>query len=79
MAEALGMLFFLFVLVVFVKGAIRTFRRNWIAALLLMLFFTGIWMIWAFIELFIEPDKPRIHNVSGTVNNAVATTGDKNE
>lgn len=77
--EAIGALFFLVCLVALIHGAIRTYMRNWIAALLLMLFFPGIWVMWAFIELFIEPDKPRIHNVSGQVRDALATTGDKNE
>lgn len=76
MAEALGGLFFIVMLVALIVGAIRTFRRNFLVALLLMLFFPGIWIMWAFIELFIEPDKPRIHNVSGQVRAALATTGD---
>lgn len=50
--EALGALFFIVMLVALIVGAIRTFRRNFLVALLLMLFLPGIWVMWAFIELF---------------------------
>jgi len=50
----------LFMLVALIVGAIRTFRRNFLMTLLLMLFLPGIWVIWALIELFIEPPATRL-------------------
>jgi hypothetical protein len=40
------------VIIAVVGGAIKTFRRNWIAALLLLLILFPVWVIWAFIEIF---------------------------
>jgi hypothetical protein len=51
------------VLVLMLKGIVRTFQRNWLAALLLMIFLTPIWVIWAFCELFMSPPRPKV--VSG--------------
>lgn len=42
----------LVVLVALLGGAVKTFRRNWVAALILLIFLTPIWAIWAFVELF---------------------------
>lgn len=79
MEELIALILMLLLLWFCAVGAIRTFRRNWIAALLLLIFLPGIWIIWLIIELFIEQPGPKIHNVSGTVRDALATTGDKNE
>lgn len=46
----------LLTLYIAIKGGIQTFQRNWIAAILLLLFLTPFWLIWAFAELFM--DKP---------------------
>lgn len=35
-----------------IKGAIKTFQRNWIAALVLLLILTPVWIVWAFVEVF---------------------------
>ena len=48
------------VLVLMVKGIVRTFQRNWLAALLLMIFLKPIWVIWAFCELFMSPPRPKV-------------------
>lgn len=40
------------ILVGLFKGAVKTFQRNWIAALILLLVVTPIWAIWAFVEIF---------------------------
>ncbi len=54
-ASAIAIVVLLVVLVALIKGAIKTFQRNWIAALLLLLVLTPIWAIWAFVELFTGP------------------------
>ena len=51
-ASAIVGIITLLILIGFVAGAIKTFRRNWIAALLLLIFLFPIWVIWVFIELF---------------------------
>jgi hypothetical protein len=40
----------IFALIGLVKGAARTFRRNWLLALFLIVVLTPIWLIWAIIE-----------------------------
>ena len=40
------------ILVGLFKGAVKTFQRNWIVALILLLVVTPIWAIWAFVEIF---------------------------
>ena len=50
-----GGVLFVFVLVGLIKGAARTFRRNWVLALILMLALTPIWLIWAIIEALTNP------------------------
>ena len=40
------------IIIALIGGAVKTFRRNWIAALLLLIFVFPIWAIWAFIEVF---------------------------
>lgn len=46
-----------------IKGVIRTFQRNWIAALLLMIFLGPIYLIWVFIEIFRGKPQPKVHYV----------------
>lgn len=46
----------LLVLYVAIRGGIQTFQRNWIAAIILLLFLTPFWLIWALAEMFM--DKP---------------------
>ena len=51
----------LVILGLWIGGAIQTFQRNWVAALLLLLILTPIWAIWAFIEIFMtKPEKQPI-------------------
>lgn len=47
-----GVIIGLLILVALLKGAIKTFQRNWIAALLLLIFLFPIWALWAFVEVF---------------------------
>ena len=35
------------------KGMIQTFRRNWVLALVLLIFAGPIWFVWAIIEMFL--------------------------
>jgi len=48
----IGIVVILAILVGLFKGAVKTFQRNWIAALILLLVVTPIWAIWAFVEIF---------------------------
>ena len=45
-----GVLIVLGLLYLLIRGGIRTFQRNWILALLLILFLGPIWVIWALVE-----------------------------
>ena len=45
-------------IVLFFKGMIHTFRRNWVLALLLLIFAGPIWFVWAIIEMFL-PFNPK--------------------
>jgi len=49
--------------VLLIKGVVRTFQRNWLAALLLLIFLFPLYMIWAFVELFLSPPQPKVHYV----------------
>lgn len=40
-------------IVLFFKGMVQTFRRNWVLALLLLIFAGPIWFVWAIIEMFL--------------------------
>lgn len=40
------------IIIALISGAVKTFRRNWLAALLLLIFIFPVWVIWAFIEMF---------------------------
>jgi hypothetical protein len=44
------------ILSLIMKGAIQTFKRNWLAAVLLIIFLFPIWFIWAVIEVFRDFD-----------------------
>ena len=39
------------------RGVIQTFRRNWIVALVLIVFLFPAWVIWAFVEIFLPRPK----------------------
>ena len=44
------------ILSLIMKGAIQPFRRNWLVAVLLIIFLFPIWFIWAVIEVFRDFD-----------------------
>ena len=50
--ELIVILTALVVILLFLGGAIQTFRRNWIVALLLIIFLTPLWTCWAIVEIF---------------------------
>lgn len=61
-----------------IGGAVKTFQRNWIAALLLLIFVFPLWVLWAIIEMFtgdietqpvLAPSNPVSQNVNVTVVN----------
>jgi phosphoglycerol transferase MdoB-like AlkP superfamily enzyme len=44
--------------VLLIKGVVRTFQRNAIVAILMIIFLMPLYLIWAFIELFLgKPDN----------------------
>lgn len=67
--EAIIAIIGIVIVVGIVMGAIKTFQRNWIAALLLIIFLFPIWVIWALIEVFTgEIAKEVAQPVSATQN-----------
>ncbi len=41
------------------KGVIKTFKRQPVVAILLILFLFPVYLIWAFVELFTDPIEQR--------------------
>lgn len=71
-AAIIGVIIVIVIAVAIFKGAIKTFQRNWIAALILLIILTPIWAIWAFIEVFTGdinkvPEQPTSNNQSVNV------------
>lgn len=42
------------VIIAAIAGGIQTFQRNWILALLMLIFLTPIWFCWAIVEIFLS-------------------------
>lgn len=87
--ETLGVLIGLILVIVLffalIIGGVKTFKRNWIAALILLIFLFPIWIIWAIIEVFRGPVEDNDfqfgrsgQNVSVTVVNQTGETSSKN-
>lgn len=53
-------------LIALIKGVVRTFQRNWIAALLLLIFLFPLYIIWAFVEIFRSKPQERVYHVNMT-------------
>ena len=51
-ATFIGVIIILAILAALFRGAVKTFQRNWVLALILLLVLTPIWVIWAFVEVF---------------------------
>lgn len=61
LTTVVGVVIILAIVVGLIRGAVKTFQRNWIAALLLLIFLFPVWIVWAFIEVFtgeIKKDAP---------------------
>lgn len=68
-AQIVGAAIVVVVIIGLIKGGIKTFQRNWIAALLILILLTPIWMIWAFVELFTgRVDKKELQPSSNNQN-----------
>lgn len=62
--DVIAIIIFFVILAAIIKGGIQTFRRNWIAALLLLIFLFPLWAIWAFFEIFMSKPQPKVHYVN---------------
>ncbi len=56
-AAALAIIVLLFLL----GGAIQTFRRNVIVAVLMFVFLNPVWMLWALVECFMPDPRTQVH------------------
>ena len=60
--EILVLIVVLVLFFAFLGGMIQTFQRNWIAALLLLIFLSPLWLCWAIVEMFLpKPGKKVIY------------------
>ena len=59
----IGTIIFVVIIVALIRGGIKTFQRNWILALLMLLFLGPIWVLWAIIEIFTGKIGPKVHYV----------------
>ena len=53
----IGVFFFIGMLI---GGMIKTYKRNWVLALALMLLVFPLWVLWAFCELFTGQIQPKV-------------------
>lgn len=72
--EVVGLLAILAVLFILIKGGIQTFQRNWVVAILLLIFLFPIWVGWALVEIFLpkpvkQPIMVQMQPVDVNVNN----------
>ena len=51
------------IIVGLIRGGIKTFQRNWILALLMLLFIGPLWVCWAIVEIFTGKIGPKVHYV----------------
>ena len=63
MDAGLAGLLLILILFAMIYGGIKTFQRNWILALILLIFLSGVWMLWALVECFTGPVQPKVYNV----------------
>ena len=56
MMDSIVVLFFLglILFILLIKGVIRTFQRNAVVAILMIIFLFPIYLVWAFVEIFLE-------------------------
>ena len=61
--EILGALFAIIVVIALIGGAVQTFQRNWILAILMLIFVFPFWVLWALIEMFLPSPKEKVIKV----------------
>jgi len=52
LATIVGGVIALAIIIGLIRGAVKTFQRNWGAALILLIILFPVWLVWAFIEIF---------------------------
>ena len=62
-ADVITVIIFLVIFAALIRGGIKTFQRNWILALLMLLFVGPVWVCWAIIEIFTGKIGPKVHYV----------------
>lgn len=72
--EVVGLLVLLAIVFLVIKGGIQTFQRNWILAILLLIFLSPIWVGWALVEVFLpkpvkQPIMVQMQPVDVNINN----------
>ena len=60
MGEIIGGILIILLIIAAIAGAAKTFQRNWVAALLLLIFLFPVWVIWAFFEIFTGDIAPAL-------------------
>ena len=68
MEDVIALVVLLVILIVIIRGGIQTFQRNWILAIIMLIFLTPLWFIWAFVEIFL--DKPKKEPIVVRVENS---------
>jgi hypothetical protein len=58
-----AVIIFLVIIAALIRGGIKTFQRNWILALLMLLFVGPLWVCWAIVEIFTGKIGPKVHYV----------------
>jgi hypothetical protein len=58
--EQIFAIFIIVFIVLCIKGAIKTFRRSPVVAILMLIFLGPLWMLWAFIEIFTGEIKEKV-------------------
>ena len=43
-----------------IGGMIKTFKRNWILAIIMMILVFPVWICWALVEMFTGEIKPKV-------------------
>ena len=61
--SVIGLIIGIIIFALLIKGVVQTFQRNWIAAILLMIFVGPVYMIWVVVEVFRSKPQPKVHYV----------------
>lgn len=79
MEEGIALIIIIGLVVAVAVGAVKTFKRNWVAALILLIFLFPVWAIWAFIELFTGEIAPEPKTSTQNVNVTVVNEADRTQ